>query len=171
MNRAFVREPDDSIDPRCPKCGVLGWPVARHTVTSLAKADVVAGVSDAALFCHNASCKVVYYDANGQTIEVTSMKNAVWPKDSTAPVCGCYGVTQDLIEDDARAGRRDALKLLATKSEESPTRCEFKSPSGRGCLAEVQRIFLKTLPESPAASPEKKPATVKSRSRAPKKSD
>lgn len=143
MNRAFIREPDDTMDPRCPRCGVLGWPVARHTVTSLAQSDAVNSVSDASFFCHNASCRAVYYDANGQTIEVSQMRVRVWPKDSSAPVCGCYGVTADLIEEDARAGRRDALRLLTAKSEAEPARCEFKSTSGRCCLAEVQRIFLR----------------------------
>jgi len=143
MNRAFIREPDDTIDPRCPACGVVGLPVPRHTVTSLARPEAIGGLSDAAYFCATPHCNVVYYDGNGQFVDAAGVRVRVWPKDGGAAVCGCYGVTADLIEEDARAGRKEALRLLATRSAAEPARCEFKSASGRCCVPEVQRIYLK----------------------------
>ena len=52
VNKAFVREPDD-VDTRCPRCHIIGQPVARHTVLAHLPSDAAARLSDSASFCAN----------------------------------------------------------------------------------------------------------------------
>ena len=62
MNKAFVREPDQTAD-YCPRCGSKGQQVSRETVRAYLPEGQTATVADPANFCPSPQCDVAYFDA------------------------------------------------------------------------------------------------------------
>ena len=62
MNKAFVREPDQTAD-YCPRCGSKGQQVERETVQSHLPEGKTPTVADPANFCPSPQCDVAYFDA------------------------------------------------------------------------------------------------------------
>src|SRR5689334_17762142 len=50
MNKAFVREPDDTGQLNCPACGSLGIPVARETWSAHVQPSAGAQLAESAFF-------------------------------------------------------------------------------------------------------------------------
>lgn len=148
MNKAFVREPDDTLDIRCPRCGVIGIPVARQTVLLHVPPDAAAGLSDSASFCATPRCEVAYYDALEQFVPASLLKLSIFPKDLSAPICPCFGLTAEDVEADAKAGRTDRIKAHLARAQTAEARCHLLSPTGTSCIPEVQRYFLKCSHEA-----------------------
>ena len=143
MNKAFVREPDDTLDARCPRCGVIGTGVAQETLRAHLSADDVKGLSDTAYFCANPRCEVGYYDALGQTVGRERVKRSLYPKEAGVPICSCFGLTADAVEADARAGRPEGERALIAKSKTDAANCTINAANGTCCVAEVQKLYLK----------------------------
>ena len=143
MNKAFVREPDDTLDVRCPRCGVIGTPVARHTVAAHLPAEAVTRLSDTAYFCANPRCNIAYYDALEQSLAVDLLDHSLFPKDPLAPICSCFGLTAQDVEADAKAGRTDRVKQLIARAQTPEARCDLLAPNGCSCVPEIQRYYLK----------------------------
>jgi hypothetical protein len=142
MNKAFVREPD-TTDVLCPKCGSAGTSALRaafeHNVPSEARRSLAATT----YFCATPSCPVAYFDAFEATVPTDALAHPVFPKDSRAPLCACFGLTIDDIEDDIAEGTTTRIRALLAKSKSSEAHCEELSATGRSCIADVQRCYFK----------------------------
>jgi bacterioferritin-associated ferredoxin len=143
MNKAFVREPDDTGQRNCPRCGSLGMPVGPGAVGSHLKSDAPRTVGEPAFFCPLPNCDVVYFDLFERTATTDELTAPVYPKDPSAPVCSCFGLTRDEIEDAARTGELTRVRETIAKAKTSEARCAVLSPLGKDCVAEVQRCFIR----------------------------
>lgn len=142
MNKAFVREPD-ATNSYCPRCGSLGQPVLPETWHAQTRPEVWSQVSEAASFCSHATCDVAYFDDMERSISVSDLVRPVYPKDPDAPICPCFGVTCEVLEEDARAGVVTRVRDLVARANSTEARCATMSPTGRPCVAEVQRHYLR----------------------------
>lgn len=147
MNKAFVKEDDDK-EPRCPQpegCGGPGVAVPAETVTAQVRDPGADTLSGDVLFCVDPQCSVGYFDPWGATIPARTLASLCWPKDPTAPVCPCFGLTrEDVVED---ATRRDPTRLreLIKKSEGPDAACATLTPDGRCCIPEARRLYMRHL--------------------------
>ena len=96
-----------------------------------------------AYFCATPTCPVVYFDAFEAVVTSDALLRPVFPKDPTAPLCSCFGLTQDDLEADVAEGTPRRIRELLAKSKTPAARCEELSPTGRSCIPEVQRCYFK----------------------------
>ncbi len=143
MNKAFVREPDDTGQLHCPACGSLGVAVGRDTWQAQVVDAAATGLAETAFFCPFAKCTVAYFDMFERRVTTDQLRHGVYPKDPQAPVCGCFGMTAEEIEADALAGRVERVRELLAKAKSPDAECHTKSPTGQSCAGEVQRCYLK----------------------------
>ncbi len=143
MNKAFVREPDDTGAGYCPRCGSLGTPVAAETLAAQLDAASLRQLADAAFYCPFAKCEVAYFDRFERTVDVDRLRQAAYPKDPSAPICNCFGFTTAEIDADLREGTTERTKALLAKTKTSDVRCTTAAPDGRCCAAEVQRYYMR----------------------------
>lgn len=142
MNKAFVREPD-ADDVFCPRCQSLGDTVLPSAYEALTTPEQRKPLADRVFFCPASSCPVVYFDAFESAIELAELSRPVFPKDQTAPLCGCFGLTLEDIEDDVAEGVPQRIRDLLAKSKSPAAHCTTASVTGRCCLPEVQRVYFK----------------------------
>lgn len=142
MNKAFVREPEQGIE-RCPRCGALGEPVGLDTVTAFLRPDFDDPLSDSAHYCPYPQCDVVYFDMFERVVLTSDIVRPVYPKDPTAPICGCFGLTCEDIEDDVAEGGVKRVKAHLGRANSSEAQCRTKAVNGKSCVEEVQRYFFK----------------------------
>lgn len=143
MNKAFIREPDDTGRLNCPACGSAGIAVVRETWQSHVAEDSTAAVADAAFFCPYDKCDVAYFDMFERTIRTAALRHGVYPKDPRAPLCGCFGLTTEDVEADLREGVVTRVRELLEKAKSPEARCRTMSASGQSCVGDVQRCYLK----------------------------
>lgn len=143
MNKAFLKEPDETGDAQCPRCGARGMGVGRETVEHHVAGEMARAVSATAFFCPTGSCAVAYFDMFGRTIEVTDLKAPVYPKDLEAPMCACFGLTRDDVEADARDVTPTRLRALVEKTKSPEARCAVLAANGQCCLPELKRYYMK----------------------------
>jgi hypothetical protein len=145
MNKAFVREPDPLGDGRCPACGSAGTPVGAVTLDAQLPPQVRRGLGDAAWFCPYSRCDVVYFDMFERTVRAAALGRPVSPKALDAPLCACFGLSRDDVEADVREGAPRRVRDLLAKARSAEARCETAAASGRSCVADVQRYYLRLL--------------------------
>ncbi len=143
MNKAFVREPDETAALHCPACGSLGVAVQRETWQAHVKEDAGGGLAETAFFCPYASCDVVYFDMFERRVTSDALRHGVYPKDTAAPICGCFGMTCDDILADVREGVVTRVRELLAKAKSSEARCRTMAADGQSCVGEVQRYYMK----------------------------
>jgi hypothetical protein len=143
MNKAFVREPDDTGQLHCPDCGSLGVAVQRETWQAHVLPEAAGGLAESAFFCPYAHCDVVYFDMFERRVRVDALTHGVYPKDPLAPICGCFGLTTEDIDCDIREGVVTRVRDLLAKAASPQAQCRTKSASGQSCVAEVQRTYMK----------------------------
>ncbi len=148
MNKAFVREPDDTGAGHCPRCGSLGVDVRRITMARHIAAEAVQQLSESAFFCPFPRCDVVYFDQFECAITIESLTHPIWPKDPAAPLCGCFGLTAEDIEADIHEGTPRRVRELLAKSKSDQARCTILSADGHCCMGEVQRYYMKLRQEA-----------------------
>lgn len=142
MNKAFVREPD-SDDAKCPRCGALGTSVLRETVEALVKPEVLDRLAQSASYCPTPICEVVYFDAFERVVVTDELIRPVYPKDPDAPICPCFGVTTDAIEQDLTEGTVQRTRQLVEQAKSPEARCQTMAVQGRSCATEVQRYYMR----------------------------
>ena len=142
MNKAFVRE-SDATDVLCPRCGGEGVSVARVTVESHVPPEALRHLAATAYFCPTPKCTVAYFDAFEAMVGAESLARPVFPKDSQAPLCPCFGLTREDVEADVAEGTPRRIRELLAKSKSPAAHCERSSPTGRCCLPEVQRYYFR----------------------------
>ena len=143
MNKAFVREPEDTGQGHCPACGSLGISVGRETWQAQLREDAEASLSETAFFCPYAKCEVVYFDMFERRATVDALRHGVYPKDPQAPLCGCFGLTCDDVQADILEGGVSRVRALLVKAKSPEARCRTLSASGQCCVPEVQRYYMK----------------------------
>jgi hypothetical protein len=143
MNKAFIREPDHSNQAHCPRCGSLGLPVGCETLKAFLLPEAMSAVAESAFFCPYPTCEIVYFDVFDRLVGPNSVRRAVYPKDPAAPICGCFGLTGDDIDQDIAEGVVTRCKDLIAKSKSPDARCSIMAADGRSCVAEVQRYYMK----------------------------
>ena len=84
MNKAFVREPDETAALFCPLCGSLGIAVDRETWRAHVKDSTAGGLAESAYFCPYAKCTVVYFDMFERRVTADDLRHGVYPKDPQA---------------------------------------------------------------------------------------
>lgn len=142
MNKAFVREPD-ADDILCPRCQSLGETVLPSALVAFTTAEQRKHLADRVFFCPATNCPVAYFDAMESAVEAAELLRPVHPKSASAPLCGCFGLTLEDVEDDVAEGTPRRIRELLTKSKSPAAHCSDASPTGRCCLPEVQRIYFK----------------------------
>lgn len=142
MNKAFVREPDDAVS-RCPKCQSLGQPVGPQTLNAQLKPEVRRTLAESASFCPDDRCEVVYFDDFSGVVTRQAFDLPIPIKDVAAPLCSCFGLTREDIEQDVAEGVVTRTKAVILKAQSSEAHCATLAPNGRSCVADVQGYFLK----------------------------
>ncbi len=143
MNKAFVREPDDTGAAHCPRCGSLGHPVESATLDALLSAEARGSLSDTGFFCPFPRCEVAYFDRFERTAPVSALVRPVYPKDPSAPLCGCFGLTADDIEADIAEGKPTRVRAHLARAKSADAHCQTASPTGVSCVADVQRYYMR----------------------------
>jgi hypothetical protein len=141
MNKAFMREPDSSGE-YCPRCGSLGQPVRRETITAQVGSEASETLAVTGNFCPHPQCEVAYFDMFERSVTVDSLKHPIYPKDPDAPICACFGFTCAEIDEDISEGGVSRTKAHLERAKSDPTRCELLAANGRSCVAEVQRYYM-----------------------------
>jgi hypothetical protein len=142
MNKAFVRERDDTGQLHCPACGSLGIAVVRETWQAHVKPDA-ASLSETAFFCPYARCDIVYFDMFERRATVDQVRHGVFPKDPQAPICGCFGLSRDDVQADVDEGGVTRVRALLAKASSPAARCRTMAASGQCCAPDVQRYYMK----------------------------
>jgi hypothetical protein len=143
MNKAFVREPELDGKAYCPQCGTLGIEVGRATLDHHIALDHRTKLADDAWFCDFAKCQVAYFDMFDRIVITNELISPVYPKDSNAPLCPCFGFTMEDV--DAAIDKRSpiAIRQLLEKSKTKDANCRILAPSGQCCMQEVQRLYIR----------------------------
>jgi hypothetical protein len=141
MNKAFVREPDQTAD-YCPRCGSKGQPVGRETIQSYLPDGTTPTVSDPANFCPTPQCDVAYFDAFDRVVLTGDLNRSVYPKDADAPMCVCFGLTRNDIEQDVREGVVSRVRAVVEKANSPDAQCSRLAANGQPCAAYVQKYYL-----------------------------
>jgi Zinc binding domain len=142
MNKAFLREPDETGELNCPRCGSLGVSVQRETWECHLKSEAQT-LASSAFFCPYPLCEVVYFDMFERVATTEALLHPVYPKDPAAPLCGCFGLTADDIEADLQEGTPTRVRELLAKSKTPAAQCTTQAVNGHCCVPEVQRYYMK----------------------------
>ncbi len=143
MNKAFCREPDSSVPPRCPACGNDGVQVGPETLSAHLPPDAVASLGEPAYFCGTDTCTVAYFDLLERTVPATAACGLFWPKDPAGPLCGCHGLTIEDVDRDLAEAAPTRVREVVRKAGEPGAACGIKSADGRSCVARVQKYYLR----------------------------
>jgi hypothetical protein len=138
MNKAFCKEPDSSLPPRCPACGGDGVQVAAETLAAHVAREAAEALAEPAYFCGGDTCSVAYFD-----LLVPDALGLPWPKDPGGPLCGCHGLTVDDVDRDLAEGVPTRVRAVVRKAGEPGAACATRSADGRSCVARVQRYYMK----------------------------
>ena len=148
MNKAFTREPDEPDELHCPRCGALGSPVGAATIAAHLGEGARSSLSSTVCFCPTPTCPVAYFDHFEQTIAASDLNRAVYPKDPQAPICACFKLKADDVEADAQAGNPAGVRELIRMSQTAAARCETLAASGKCCVPEVQKLYMRNTPKA-----------------------
>lgn len=144
MNKAFMREPDSHAE-YCPRCGSAGETVAEPVLQQHVRPEKVRSLAVPANFCPAPQCAVVYFDSFERVLLAEDLLAPVYPKDPHAPICACFGLTCDDIEQDIREGVTTRTKAAVLKAQSAAAQCAQKSANGQSCVAYVQKYYLQCL--------------------------
>lgn len=143
MNKAFCKEPDSTLPPRCPACGADGVQVGADTLAAHVPPEAVESLAEPAYFCGTDACPVAYFDLLERTIAAAAACGLFWPKDPAGPLCGCHGLSVDDVDRDLAEGVPTRVREVVRKAGEPGAACGTRSADGRSCVARVQRYYMK----------------------------
>src|SRR5688572_29818227 len=122
MNKAFVKEPDDLRD-RCPRCESRGIAVPAETIAAFVRPEFRTNIGQEGFFCDYAPCDVVYFDSFDRLVTTEQIVRPVWPKDTAAPLCGCFGFLEEDVEADVREGGVARVKEAVARAKSAAASC------------------------------------------------
>jgi hypothetical protein len=88
---------------------------------------------------------VVYFDSFEHVLLTTELSRPVYPKDPTAPICACFGLTAEDIERDVEEGVTTRVKAAVARAKSPEARCCQRAANGRSCVAYVQKYYMQCL--------------------------
>jgi hypothetical protein len=141
MNKAFVREPEQTAD-YCPRCGSKGEAVGIEALKSYLSPAQRHGLAEPVNFCPSPKCGVAYFDALERVVMASELAHPVYPKDPTAPICACFGLTRQDIEQDIQEGVVTRTRAVLEKAKSSEARCAQMAANGEPCIAYVQKYYM-----------------------------
>ena len=141
MNKAFVKEAEDPGD-RCPSCGSAGQRVFRATLESHLPPELRGEFTESAFFCPQPTCPVAYFDPFERSIPADRLLQPVYPKDPAAPLCACFGLTEEDIEADVREGAVTRVKAHLQRAQSDAARCGTLAANGQSCIPAVQKCYM-----------------------------
>ena len=141
MNKAFVREPDCTAD-YCPRCGSQGEKVGAEVLRFYLTDEQRHILAEPANFCPSPQCAVAYFDCFEQFVLATALSRPAYPKDPTAPVCACFGLTLQDIEQDVDEAVVTRTRAAVEKAKSPAARCAHRAANGRPCVAYVQKYYM-----------------------------
>jgi len=144
MNKAFIREPDNAAD-YCTRCGSKGEQVGGETLKSYLADEQRRMVTEPANFCPSPKCRVVYFDSFERMVLTSDIERPVYPKDSSAPICACFGLTREDIEREVQEGVKTLVKAIIEKAKSPDACCRKMAANGQPCIAYVQKYYLQCL--------------------------
>lgn len=142
MNKAFIREADEGAS-RCPRCGGVGTDVGRETLDAQLPGDVRRTLAETGWFCADQQCPVVYFDDFGGVVSREAFPRPIAGKDLDAPLCSCFGLTREDVEQDVAEGSVERTRAAVLRAQSAEARCATQAPNGRSCLSAVQGFYLK----------------------------
>lgn len=134
-----------SSNPVCPACGKQGRKVAGATLDHHLGPTHRAKLGEAAGFCPNQRCPVVYFSGTttilkGETLLPVTQKD---PGDDV-PVCYCFNFKRgDIRRDLTKRGTTDIPERIEKGIAEGLCACERKNPQGACCLGNVASAVKK----------------------------
>ena len=144
MNKAFVREPDPTAD-YCPRCGSKGEPVGAVTLRGHLSDEQLGRIAEAADFCPSPDCPVAYFDSFERTVLAAELPQPVYPKDPQAPICACFGLLREEVEQDVWDGETARVKAAIEKAKSAAAGCLRAAANGRSCIPYVQKYYMQCL--------------------------
>jgi hypothetical protein len=144
MNKAFVREQESTAE-YCPRCGTKGEVVGGETIRHHLPPGSSLRLAEPASFCPSPACAVVYFDGLERTIELKELAAPVYPKDPDAPLCACFGLTRDDVEEDIAEGVTTRVKAILERARSPEAHCAQAAANGRSCVAYVQKYYMHCL--------------------------
>ena len=93
-------------------------------------------------FCRDASCDVVYFDAEGRTFTTADLRVPVWQKEppGARTICYCFGENEtDISAENAHTGRSTAEERVRAHIQAGRCACEVRNPKGACCLGDIMR--------------------------------
>jgi hypothetical protein len=142
VNKAFIKENDGADQGFCPRCGQQGVPVEEAPLTTYLTPEARKILGRSAYWCDHPDCTVAYFDNFDAAVSTTELKHPVAPKDPTAPLCACFGLTYDDVRQDVDDGFPSRIRALHQRSNTDEARCRENAPSGRCCLTAVQKLYF-----------------------------
>jgi hypothetical protein len=85
---------------------------------------------------------VAYFDGLERVVMASDLARPIYPKDPTAPICACFGLTQADIEQDIAEGVVTRTKAVLEKAKSSDARCPQMAANGEPCIAYVQKYYM-----------------------------
>jgi hypothetical protein len=116
--------------------------VGRETIQSYLPPGKAPPVADPANFCPSPHCEVAYFDAFERVILTGDLAKPVYPKDPDAPLCACFGLSRQDVEQDVREGVVTRVKAILEKAASPEARCAQMAANGQSCAAYVQKYYL-----------------------------
>ncbi len=141
MNKAFVREPDNTAT-YCPRCESQGEQVGAGVLPHYLTDEQRSRLTEPAHFCPSPKCPVAYFDGFEGYVLATDLSRPVYPKDSTAPVCACFGVTCRDIEQDVAEDVVTRTRAAVEQAQSPSARCAEMAGNGRSCVAYLQKYYM-----------------------------
>jgi hypothetical protein len=93
MNKAFVREPEDTGRHYCPRCGTLGEQVGRAVLERYVRPESLGVIGETAYFCPDARCTAAYFDLFERVVPVEHLAVPAYPKDRETATPPCARVS------------------------------------------------------------------------------
>jgi len=111
-------------------------------------------LAEPANFCPSPQCAVAYFDGFERFVLATDLSRSVYPKDPTAPVCACFGLTRQDIEQDVAEGGVARTRAAVEKAKSPDAHCAQMAANGRSCVAYVQKYYMECRNRRGGGDPE-----------------
>lgn len=125
----------------CPVSAGEGPPVAWRTVAALTRGALPP--RQTFWLCTDPHCDVVYFGSEGVLLRRQDLVvDPGFKAGSDGLVCYCFDYRRsDLAGERSQGGPTTFLQEIKSQVRAGNCACEVKNPSGKCCLAEVQRIL------------------------------
>lgn len=123
----------------CPVCGRGGRKVGRVTLDRHVPATRREEFGDAAGFCPDPGCAVVYFGKTATLLKGEALFPVTQKEPGDAvPVCYCFGFTRgDIRQELSERGRADIPDRIKAGIDQGRCACKRMNPQGACCLGNV----------------------------------